>query len=403
MPGFELFGDAERKEVNEVLESGILARYGFDKARNGVWKAKDLEQKLAEKLNAEYVHAVSSGTAALTTALMALGIGAGHEVILPTFCHVGCYEAIVTTGATPVFADVDETLTLNPEAVKAAITSKTRAVLVVHTCGGMAQMDELIQVCKQYDVLLIEDASQAIGGKYKGKYLGTLGLVGVLSFDFLNTITCGEGGAIVTNDPLIYKRCDEYSDHGHDHLGEHRNEDDHRYFGTNHRISELHAAVGLAQLGRLDQILAIQRRNYNVMRSGLQSVPGIKMRTLPDEDGHSCTHLSFFLPSEIVTREVVQQMNELSLPVHYWYESNWHYIRRWGHFKNGSWMNRLYNDQKKEIMHYSNQVFPISDSIMSRCLSVGINLTMSEEEARNRGVEMAQVINNVIISNKEAV
>ena len=165
MPGFELFGDAERKEVNEVLESGILARYGFHKARNGVWKAKDLEQKLAEKLNAEYVHSVSSGTAALTTAMMALGIGAGHEVILPTFCHVGCYEAIVTTGATPVMADVDETLTLSPEAVKAAITGKTRAVLVVHTCGGMAQMDELIQVCKQHDVLLIEDASQAIGGK----------------------------------------------------------------------------------------------------------------------------------------------------------------------------------------------------------------------------------------------
>ena len=96
-------------------------------------------------------------------------------------------------------------------------------------------------------------------------------------------------------------------------------------------------------------------------------------------------------------------MNEHKLPVHYWYESNWHYIRRWGHFKNGSWMNRLYNDQKKEIMHYSNQVFPISDSIMSRCLSVGINLTMSEEDSRNRGAEMAQIINNVIIRNKEAV
>src|SRR5947207_15821120 len=174
MPGFELWGDAERKEVNEVLESGILMRYGFDAQRKGNWKSKDLEAAICERFHAKYAQLTSSGTSALTTAMAALGIGAGDEVIMPSFTFVASFEAVLSVGAIPVLADIDETLTLNPAAVRKAITGRTKCVMPVHMCGSMAEMDELKQICTKHNLLLLEDACQSIGAKYKDKYVGTI-------------------------------------------------------------------------------------------------------------------------------------------------------------------------------------------------------------------------------------
>src|SRR6201989_703727 len=126
MPGFELFGPEERKEVNDVLETGIFMRYGFDGLRKGIWKSKEREQAISQKIGCQYTQLVSSGTAALTTALTALGIGAGDEVIMPTFTFVASFEAVLSVGAIPVPVDIDETLTLDPKAVEAAITTRTK-------------------------------------------------------------------------------------------------------------------------------------------------------------------------------------------------------------------------------------------------------------------------------------
>src|SRR3982751_6091991 len=126
MPGFELFGEEERKEVNEVLETGILMRYGFDGPRKGQWKAKELEAAICETFGCKYAQLTSSGTSALTTALATLNVGAGDEVIMPCFTFVASFEAVLSVGATPVLVDVDDSLTLNPEAVRAAVTSKTK-------------------------------------------------------------------------------------------------------------------------------------------------------------------------------------------------------------------------------------------------------------------------------------
>ena len=143
MPGFEFWGDEERKEVNDVLETGILMRYGFDGPRKGIWKAKELEAEICNTFGSNYAQLTSSGTAALTTAMAALGIGMGDEVIMPTFTFVASFEAVFSVGAIPVLVDVDETLTLNPAAVRAAITSKTKCIMPVHMCGSMADMDAL--------------------------------------------------------------------------------------------------------------------------------------------------------------------------------------------------------------------------------------------------------------------
>ena len=143
MPGSEVFGDEERKQVNEVLDSGILMRYGFDGMRNNHWKAKEFEIAFADRMQSKHCQLVSSGTSALTVALASAGIGEGDEVIMPTFTFVASFESILMLGAVPVIVDIDDTLTLDPKAVKAAITPKTRCVMPVHMCGSMADLKAL--------------------------------------------------------------------------------------------------------------------------------------------------------------------------------------------------------------------------------------------------------------------
>ena len=146
-------------------------------------------------------------------------------------------------------------------------------------------MDALLAICKEHHLFLLEDACQSIGGTYKGKHLGTIGDAGTFSFDFVKTITCAEGGAILTNNHNVKISSDGYSDHGHDHKGVDRGADLHPFIGYNFRISELHAAVGLAQIKKLDNFLSIQRANHQQLKSILQEIPEISFRRIPDPGG----------------------------------------------------------------------------------------------------------------------
>jgi 8-amino-3,8-dideoxy-alpha-D-manno-octulosonate transaminase len=403
MPGYELFGAQERKEVNDVLETGILMRYGFDGARNGIWKAKELEQEICNTFGSGYAQLLSSGTAALTTAMAALGIGAGDEIIMPSFTFVASFEAVLSVGAIPVMVDIDETLTLDPAAVEAAITSRTKAVMPVHMCGSMSQMDELQAICAKHKLLLLEDACQAIGASYKGKAVGTIGDAGTFSFDFVKIITCAEGGAVITNNKEVYEKCDQYSDHGHDHMGKDRGADLHPYLGYNFRISELHAAVGLAQIRRLPEFLAQQRRNHSIISNTLKKVEGLTFRQIPDPSGDTGSFLSFFMPTEEMAREAIAGLQAAGIGGNfYWYDNNWHYIRKWQHLQSGSWMHRISEEQKKQVMHYSNQAFPVSDAIMGRCISSSISLLWDEAQAQERADKIAEVLNKVIANSKIA-
>src|SRR5690554_6547389 len=188
MPGFELFSEEERQEVHEVLSTGILMRYNFDAARQGHWKAREFEKTFAQWLDVRHCQLVSSGTAALTVALASAGVGAGDEVIMPSFTFVASFEAVLSVGAVPIVVDIDDTLTLCPNQVEKAITPKTKCIMPVHICGGPARLQELYDICKKHHLVLLEDACQALGGKYQGKYLGTYGDLGCFSFDFVKTI-----------------------------------------------------------------------------------------------------------------------------------------------------------------------------------------------------------------------
>ena len=399
MPGFEFFGTEERKEVNDVLETGILMRYGFDGPRKGIWKAKEMEAAVCETFGCKYAQLVSSGTAALTAAMSALGIGYGDEIILPAFTFVASFEAVLSVGAIPVLVDVDDTLTLSPDAVRNAITPKTKCVMPVHMCGSMADMDALVTICKEHKLFLLEDACQSIGATYKGKKLGTIGDAGTFSFDFVKTITCAEGGVVMTDREDIYISTDGYSDHGHDHKGGlDRGADLHPFIGYNSRISELHAAVGLAQIKKLDSFLSIQRKNNKMLRQILSTIPEISFRRVPDEAGDSCSFLSWFLPTEAITKAVVAEMKTQGILAgnFYWFVNYWHYISKWDHLKNAVTLNHLHPDLKTAVIHHANKDFSASDAVMGRCISTAISLLWTEEQIKTKGEQMVNAINKIL-------
>jgi 8-amino-3,8-dideoxy-alpha-D-manno-octulosonate transaminase len=398
MPGYELWSDKERKEVNDVLETGILMRYGFDGPRKDIWKSKELEAAISETFGCKYAQLTSSGTSALTTAMSALGIGYGDEVITPSFTFVASFEAVLSVGAVPVLVDVDDTLTLNPDAVRKAITPNTKAIMPVHMCGSMADLDALLAICKEHNLILLEDACQSIGGTYKGKHLGSIGHAGTFSFDFVKTMTCAEGGVVMTNSEDVYIKSDGYTDHGHDHKGADRGADLHPFIGYNYRISELHAAVGLAQIKRLPEFLALQKKNHTQLINILKQVPEISFRRIPDPAGDSCSFISWFLPTEEITKAVVAELKAQGILAgnFYWFDNNWHYIRKWDHLKNSVTLNALHPDIKAKVMEQANKDFAASDAILSRCISTSISLLWTEEQISEKGQKIIAAVKKVL-------
>jgi 8-amino-3,8-dideoxy-alpha-D-manno-octulosonate transaminase len=280
--------------------------------------------------------------------------------------------------------------------VEAAITPRTKVVMPVHMCGAMADLDALKAICDKHNLILLEDACQSFGASYKGRALGTIGHAGAFSFDFVKTITCAEGGAVVTHDKDLYIKCDAYSDHGHDHLGVDRGADKHPFMGYNFRISELHAAVGLAQIRKLDHFLAIQRNTKKIFKDALASIPEVSFRRLPDAEGDSATFLGFFLPEEHQARAAAAAMKAAGLVAFYWYDNNWHYIRNWEHFKQSATLNHFAPGLQQAMELYKIRQFPVSDAIMNRCICTPINLAWSEQEVKERAEKLVNAVKSAL-------
>jgi len=396
MPGFELFGDEEKKEVQDVLDNGVLMRYGFDGNRNGHHKALELEKDIANRMQAKYAQVVSSGTAALTVALASSGVGSGDEVIIPTFTFVASFEAVLATGATPILCDIDDTLTLDPKAVEATISPKTKAIMPVHMCGSMADLKALKDICTTHQLILLEDACQAIGGTYEGKPLGSYGDLGCFSFDYVKTVTSGEGGAIITNSKTYAENADKYQDHGHDHIGNDRGAEAHPFLGYNYRISELNAAVGIAQLRKLDHSLDIQEKNYTILRDVLAAIPEVTFRRVPENGVESYAFLNLYLPTEDLARKGHQALKEFGVDVcFYWYDNNWHYYKKWDHLLKPTSLNRLSREQQDGLQK-NNRSFTDSDAWMGRNISCLIKVGWSETEVKERASKMIEALQSIL-------
>lgn len=383
MPGTELFGAEERKEVNDVLETGILFRYGHDAQRNGHWKAKEFEEEVKKITGAKYAHAMSSGSTAVATALAASGVGAGDEVIVPPFTFIATIEAVLFVGAIPVFAEVDETLCLSAEGIKNALTSKTKAICLVHMCGGMADMDAIMQVVKEHDLILVEDAGQAFAASYKGVSTGLFGKAGSYSFDFFKIATAGEGGVMVTNDEATYKTADCYSDHGHNHEGNNRGMEQHPVLGFNYRIGELNAAVGLAQTRKVPHIREVNRKYKTMLTEILSQNAAISFARLADPNGDSATFLNLLLPDTEAAKRTVEELNKAGVGgFNYWYTNMYHFINQWGHLKNLQTASKLVVQVWGASQDYKNLELPKSQEVIGRLISFGIRCTWTEEDVQ---------------------
>jgi 8-amino-3,8-dideoxy-alpha-D-manno-octulosonate transaminase len=383
MPGTELFGAEERKEVNDVME-GILFRYGHDAQRNNHWKAKEFEAEVRKITGARYAHAMSSGSTAIATALAASGIGAGDEVIVPPFTFIASIEAVLFVGASPVFAEIDETLCLSAEGIEKAITPKTKGVCLVHMCGGNAEMDAIMAVIRKHKLILVEDAGQAFAASYKGTYTGLFGKAGSYSFDFFKIATAGEGGVLVTNDEEVYKKADVYSDHGHDHIGSNRGMENHPYLGFNYRISELHAAVGLAQTRRVPDIREKNRQHKQFLQEQLSVNPNISFAKLGDPSGDSATFLNILLPDTETAKRTVAELNASGTGgFNYWFTNMYHFINQWDHLKNLQTVSKLPVQLSGPPQDYRNLQLPKSQEVVGRLVSFVVKYNWTEAEMRS--------------------
>jgi 8-amino-3,8-dideoxy-alpha-D-manno-octulosonate transaminase len=388
MAGAELIGKEEIQEIMEVMETGVLMRYGFDKERKGVFKVRQFEQEFAAYCGAKYALGVTSGSCALKVALTAMDICPGDEVIVPAFTFLATYEAVLECGAIPVMADIDATLNIDPAAVEKRITPATKAIIPVHMCGSGAHIDKIMDLAKFYHLQVLEDNAQGCGGSFKGKKFGTFGDMGIFSFDYYKTLTTGEGGMVVSDDKRLYDRAEWYHDHGHDHNPNvSRAMEGRTILGFNYRMNELQGALGLAQLRKLDWLIAEQKKNKQTIKGWLAAVPGIQFREIPDPDGDTATFLAFHLPDQGAAATLQKALGENGVDTVCFKNNLWHYVPNWEHFQAWSTANSqrfpFTNPLYRGKIDYGRHLIPQAEDILGRTLVLGISVKMSGERLAN--------------------
>ncbi len=380
MPGYEIIGQEEIDGVVEALSKKMMLRY--EHKDNS--KVLQFENKFAEYNGASHALAVSSGTAALKVALAALGVGPGDEVITQGFTFIATWEAIFDAGAVPVFAEIDDTLCLDPDDLENKITPKTKAIIPVHMCGSAANIEKIVAIADKHGIPVLEDTAQSCGGTCNGKALGTFGKAGIFSFDAVKTITTGEGGMLLTNDKELHTKASEYHDHGHDHnpnVG--RGLEKRSFIGFNLRMMELQGAIGLAQLNKLDKILEIQKGYKAQIKEVLSKYDHITFRNSPDPSGDTATFIIFLLPDEAKARKFNSILSEEGFGAVYWFDNDWHYYEKWEHLLEGKSLLRSGHPFKtpegETRCSYKKDALPKTSAIMSRALTIQITLNMEDK------------------------
>lgn len=385
MAGAELIGQEEIKEVVEILETGVLMRYGFDVQRKGMFKVREFEEAFAKYCGANYALGVTSGSAALKVALTALDIGPGDDVLVPAFTFLATYEAVLEVGAIPIMVDIDDTLNLDPREIAKKKTPYTKAVIPVHMCGSPAHIDTILEEAKKHKLLVLEDNAQGCGASFHGKKLGSFGDMGCFSFDYVKTVTTGEGGMVISNNKDLYHRAEWYHDHGHDHNPKvSRALEGRTILGFNYRMNELQGALGLAQLRKLDYICSEQRKNKKVIKDTLAQVSGVKFRKLPDPEGDSATFLAFNLPEEAQALKFQKLLAAQGVDTVCYKNNLWHYVPNWEHFlARSTAISKKYpftDPSYKGKIEYSRARIPYAEDILGRTLVIQIMVKMGQEK-----------------------
>lgn len=316
-PGYigpQFFDKREEEALLEVLESRSPFRYWGPGTPTKVLR---FEEGFAEYMGAKFALGVTSGTAALDCAVAGLGIGPGDEVIVPAYTWWSDYTCIVHAGALPVFAEIDNTLNLDPSDFERKITARTKAVIAVHLLGGPCDMDPIMETARKRGIVVLEDCAQCVGGSHRGRKLGSIGDVGIYSFQVNKMITSGEGGAVVTNDPVIYERAARFHDMGTmrqvftDRTGASRVE---TFAGENFRMNEFTGAVLGAQLSKLDSMVAQLHSNAETVYDGIKKLPGIRLRRRPDPQGDIGYAVYFEMKDKAARDRCIEELRKRKVP-----------------------------------------------------------------------------------------
>ena len=340
MAGTEIFGKEEIMAAADVIERRMIHRYGSHAERAGVYRAEEFEAAAREITGSKYALAVSSGTAALITALKGVGVKPGDEVITTPFTFIATIEAIVACDAVPVLGELDDTLSLDAASAEKLITPRTKAIMPVHMFGVAADMDKFVALGKKYNLPIIEDACEVVGGTYKGRALGGIG------------------------------DCDCYHDHGHVHSKEHDRGAEGKFgFGVNYRISELQGALGVVALRKLPEALAsLRATKKKIIEAGIAA--GLAPRPMHDPEGDTATHVIFMLPTAEAARKFQAAAGCAVIA-----DNTWHYAKHW---------KALQEMGEKEYFgsrtpSYMPETMAQAESYLSRAVMFGLNIKMSDE------------------------
>jgi len=373
MPGFEVFGEEERKAINELFDAngGILFAHGFDALRKGVYKVREFEAAASKKFGVPHAQAVSSGSAALRVALAALGVGPGDGVVIPAFTFVATAEAVIQSGADLIVVDIDDTFNMDPDAFAAAITERTKVVIPVHMMGAPADMDRIMAIADSRGIHVLEDSAQGVGGTFRGRPLGTIGHLGCYSFDAGKVMITGEGGMVVTSSKELFVKSRAYHDHGHEYsttVG--RGEEGAIGEGFNYRMTEIQGAIGVVQLGKLDLILSAQRANKAKLKKQLleNGFPFAFRRIL--DDGELGDALIIRLKDRAQTQGFLAGLKREGLGTKNVPDAmRWHFAKHWSHmFQKYGWYCDTYQTEWQR-----------SADILETAVAIPIMIRMSDE------------------------
>jgi len=359
-PGSYLIGKEEIKEAMDVLESGHLFRYGDLNDPAFKHKVYTLEKEFAEYCGVNHVLATSSGTSALMLPLMAIGAESGDEVIVPAYTFVSSYTAIIFAGFIPVLADIDDSLTIDPDDIRNKITDKTVAIMPVHMLGNSCNMVEIMKIAEEHGLYVIEDCCQAAGGSYKGKKLGSIGHAGGFSLNIFKVITAGDGGLITIDDPNLYELVFGLHDQGHtpDRAGVQVG--DRSILGLNFRVNELTGAIALAQFRKMDLIISRLREIKSTFKQRINNADSFQFRKLNDEEGDVGTLCTVIFDSQEKADKVCKALGTDTVD-----HSGWHVYANMEHLIN------YFEEIGRPIELGS---FQKTDDILSRAVNISVGV-----------------------------
>lgn len=359
-PGAYWFGKEETDAVMEVMQTGYLFRYGSENDPKFLHKVSTLEKEFAQYSGSSYALATSSGTSSLLVSLIAMGLKPGSEVIVPAYTFVATYSAVIFAGCVPVLCEIDESLSLDPEGIESKITSKTKAIIPVHMLGNPCNMDRILEIAQKHKLLVLEDSCQAAGASYKGKRAGTIGHMGAFSLNVFKTINSGDGGLVVTNDKKLYEMAFGAHDQGHKPNRFGVEVGGRSVLGLNFRMNEITAAVGLAQLKKLDEIVATLREKRSKLKSLISGAGGFKFRTLNDPDGDAATLCTVIFDTREQAVRVSKALGSKTLD-----QSGWHVYAN---------MEHVLGHLKALGQPHTKGSYPKTDDILSRAMNISVGV-----------------------------